>query len=254
MGSRMGDDTGWGLPFGFVWPRGNMTAAWTYAQPARVSYRQINARTPVPILETAAGKDGKPIAYRIGPGEWMLPGDVRLFHMAPPPPQLKPGERWIDVDLDAQMLVAFEGDMPVYATLISSGLKDTATTTGIYRVWLKESEADMKNLKAEDPYSVATVPWTQFFYPDEDLALHTAYWHNEFGRQRSHGCVNLAPRDARWLYYWSDPQIPPGWTAATGVIEAPGSVVRVRSAADPNPEWKGYAKKVLESRQAVAPI
>lgn len=254
MGSRLGDDTGWQLPFGFIWPRSGWQQAWTFAQPNKVQYRQINARMPVPILETHNGKDGKPDAYRIGPAEWVNARDVRVFHPQKPPPQLKPAERWIDVDLDTQILVAFEGEMPIYATLISSGLKDSATTPGLYRVWLKEAEADMKNLKAEDPYSVATVPWTQFFYPDEDLALHTAYWHDEFGKQRSHGCVNLSPRDARWLYYWSDPQIAPGWTSSTGVVESPGSVVRVRNAATPNLEWKGYAKKVLEARQANAPL
>jgi len=254
MGARLGDDTGWALPFGFIWPRSNWTQAWTFAQPNKVQYRQINARTPVPLLETFKGKDGKPSAYRIGPAEWVNAADIRVFHPAPAPKLLQPAERWIDVDLDAQILVAFEGDMPIYSTLISSGLKDTATTPGVYRVWLKESEADMKNLKAEDPYSVATVPWTQFFYSEEDLAIHTAYWHDNFGTQRSHGCVNLAPRDARWLYYWSDPQMPPGWTMTTGVVEVPGSIVRVRSAAVPEPEWKGYAKKVLEARQANAPL
>ena len=75
-----------------------------------------------------------------------------------------------------------------------------------------------------------------------------AYWHDGFGKQRSHGCINLAPRDARWLYYWSDPIVPPGWTATTGVVEAPGSIVRVRSVADPMPAWRGYAKKVAEAR------
>jgi hypothetical protein len=261
MGARLGDDTGWALPFGFIWPRSNWQQAWTYAQPNKMQYRQIAARTPVPILETFKGKDGKPSAYRIAEptahataGEWVAAADVRVFHPAPPPPHLRPAERWIDVDLDSQILVAFEGEMPIYSTLISSGLKDTATTPGLYRVWLKESEADMKNLKAEDPYSVATVPWTQFFYPEEDLALHTAYWHDNFGQQKSHGCVNVAPRDARWLYYWSDPQMPAGWTMTTGVVEAPGSVVRVRSSAVPEPEWKGYAKKVLEARQANAPL
>jgi len=64
--------------------------------------------------------------------------------------------------------------------------------------------------------------------------------------------VNLAPRDARWLYFWSDPQVPPGWTMAAGVTEAPGSIVRVRSKDDPDPVAKGYAKKVLEVRQANA--
>jgi hypothetical protein len=184
----------------------------------------------------------------------MAPQDLRIFEPSAPPPLLRPNERWIDVDLDKQILVAFEGELAVYATLVSSGAKDTPTQTGLYRIWLKESEADMKNLKAEDPYSVATVPWTQFFYSEDDLALHTAYWHDGFGKPKSHGCLNLAPRDARWLYYWSDPQVPPGWTMTTGVVEAPGSVVRVRSAADPNPQWKGYAKKVVEARQQNAPI
>ena len=110
--------------------------------------------------------------------------------------------------------------------MVSSGGTTTPTETGVYRMWLKESEADMKGLNGEDPYSVATVPWTQFFSPEKGLALHTAYWHDQFGTRRSHGCVNLAPRDARWLYFWSDPQVPAGWTMAAGVVESPGSIVR----------------------------
>ncbi len=253
MGTRLGDDTGWKLPIAFVWPRNNWQQAWTYHKPNAIVNRQVAARTAVPILEVAADKTGKPTAYRVGEGEWINALDVRVFQPTELPPLLQPNERWIDIDLDLQILVAFEGTVPVYATMVSSGAKDTPTTTGLYRMWLKESEADMKNLKAEDPYSVATVPWTQFFFPDEDLALHTAYWHDAFGKPRSHGCVNLAPRDARWLYYWSEPQVPPGWTMTTGVVEAPGSVVRVRSVADPTPEWKGYAKRVAEARQANRP-
>jgi hypothetical protein len=100
---------------------------------------------------------------------------------------------------------------------------------------------------------VATVPWTQFYSPERSLALHTAYWHDQFGVRRSRGCLNLAPRDARWLYFWSDPQVPPGWTSAIGVAEAPGSVVRVRTKEDPDPPVRGYAKQVVELRQNNAP-
>ena len=268
-GSRLGDDTGWAVPIAFVWPRYGGLQAWTMAKPTGGVMRQLDARLPLPILETATEaqlpgykpasgsatpKEPKPIAYRIGDGEWIAAADVRVFKQAPPPPYLDKHERWIDVDLDQQILVAYEGDLAVYATMVSSGGKDTPTETGVYRMWLKESEADMKGLNGEDPYSVATVPWTQFFSPEKGLALHTAYWHDQFGRQRSHGCVNLAPRDARWLYFWSDPQVPPGWTMTAGVIEAPGSVVRVRSAVDPDPAAKGYAKKVLEARQQNAPV
>jgi hypothetical protein len=104
----------------------------------------------------------------------------------------------------------------------------------------------MKGLNGEDPYSVATVPWTQYF--SNDLALHTSYWHDGFGTARSHGCVNLAPIDSRFLYFWSEPAVPPGWSMAHGHEQRPGSMVRVRSAADPNPQFSGYAKKVWEAR------
>ncbi|MBS1118692.1 MAG: ErfK/YbiS/YcfS/YnhG family protein [Deltaproteobacteria bacterium] len=265
-GARLGDDTGWTGPtitapasaetIGFVWPR---VVGWQQVYTTNKAIgggvnRQLAARTPVAILEISADKAGRPVAYRIGLAEWIAAADVRVFAAAPPPPLLEKGERWIDVDLDNQILVAFEGDTPVYSTMVSSGGKDTPTEIGVYRMWLKESEADMKGLNGEDPYSVATVPWTQFFSPEKGLALHTAYWHDQFGARRSHGCVNLAPRDARWLYFWSDPQVPPGWTMAAGVIEAPGSIVRIRTKEEPSPEPRGYARKVIELRQQNAPV
>jgi hypothetical protein len=250
-GTRMSDDTGIALPIAFVWPR---VQGWQQASTMNKATgggvaRQLAKRTPLAILETATDKSGKPTAYRIGASEWIRAADVRMFSPLPAPKQLAKTERWIDVDLDDQILVAYEGDLPVYATLLSSGAKDAPTETGIYRMWLKESEADMKGLNGEDPYSVATVPWTQFYSPERGLALHTAYWHDQFGTRRSRGCLNLAPRDARWLYFWSDPQVPPGWTMAAGIPEAPGSLVRVRSKEDPEPPVRGYAKQVLELRQ-----
>lgn len=254
-GVRLGDDTGAGPPIAFVWPRFGAQLAFTTSKALGGGVnRQIASRTPLQIFETAADKTEKPTAYRIGPTEWIAAGDVRVFQPAPPPPLLEPGERWIDVDVDDQILVAYEGDLAVYATMVTSGATATPTEPGVYRMWLKESEADMKGLNGEDPYSVATVPWTQFFSPEKGLALHTAYWHDQFGTRRSHGCVNLAPRDARWLYFWSDPQVPPGWTMTAGMVEAPGSIVRIRTKDDPAPEPRGYAKKVLEARQQNAPI
>jgi L,D-transpeptidase catalytic domain len=255
-GTRLGDDTGWELPIAFVWSRwGGPAHAMNHPQGAGGLYpTPLPARTPVQILETVSDASGKPTAYRIGEQRWLWAADVRVFQPVPPPALLEPGERWIDIDLDNQILVAFEGQLPVYATMISSGSRETPTETGEYRMWLKEAEADMKGLNGEDPYSVATVPWTQFFSPEKGLALHTAYWHDQFGVRRSHGCVNLAPRDARWLYFWSDPQVPPGWTMAAGVVEAPGSIVRVRTKEEPTPPPQGYAKKVVEARQQRAPV
>ncbi len=139
--------------------------------------------------------------------------------------------------------------MPIYATLISSGTRKNPTPTGIYRIWIKFSETSMSGRMGEsDAYSVATVPWTQFFY--DDFALHTAYWHDYFGQQRSHGCINLSPRDARFLYFWSDPQVPPGWSMGNASDATPGSMVRIRSAQDPQPAFQGRALRVYEARLA----
>ena len=249
-GTRLGDDTGLTLPMAFVWPRGGAMKAWTRgAARGGGTRRQLTQRDPVPILETFEDK-GVIVAYRIGETEWIDASAVRVAKAAPLPAGVKGNERWLDIDLDAQVLVAYEGDLPVYATMVSTGKKDTPTETGVYRIWRKASEADMKGLSGEDPYSVATVPWTQFYSPERGLALHTAYWHDKFGTQRSHGCTNLSAIDARWLYFFTDPQVPPGWSMAAGAVEAPGSVVRVRSAADPDPPVRGYASKIDESDQA----
>jgi hypothetical protein len=245
-GTRLGDDTGLTLPIAFVWPRGGGTKVWTRgAVRGGGVRRQLSQRDPVPVLEVSEDK-GKPVAYRIGDAEWIDASAVRVAMPTPLPPGVKAGERWLDIDLDTQILIAYEGDLPVYATMVSTGKKDTPTETGVYRVWRKASEADMKGLSGEDPYSVATVPWTQFYSPERGLALHTAYWHDKFGTQRSHGCTNLSPQDARWLYFFTDPQVPPGWSMAAGAVEAPGSVVRVRSAEDPEPPVRGYASKIDE--------
>lgn len=249
QGTRLADDTGLVLPMAFIWPRASgVTKVWT-RRTAKLTgtVRQLDQRTPVPILDTVTDKGRT--AYRIGPDEWVDAAAVRVAEASEPPPLIGEHERWFDIDLDTQILIAYEGTLPVYATMVSTGKKDTPTITGIWRMWKKISETDMKGLSGEDPYSVATVPWTQFFDPTAGLALHASYWHDKYGITRSHGCVNLAPPDARWLYFWSEPIVPAGWTMAAGVLEAPGSIVRVRSKADPSPPFRGYAKKVQELRE-----
>jgi hypothetical protein len=248
QGTRLGDDTGLTLPILFVWPKSGGKQAWVRRNAkGQGALRQVDQRTALPILETHE-EAGVVKAYRIGDGEWLPADQVRVAEPAAAPPEVGVHERWFDVDLDDQILVAYEGAVPVYATMISSGKKDTPTPTGVWRMWKKAAEFDMKGLSGEDPYSVATVPWTQFYDPNQGIALHASYWHDRFGVPRSHGCINLSPMDARWLYFWSEPDTPPGWTMTAGVFEEPGSIVRVRSTADPDPEIKGYARRVHDAR------
>ena len=247
-GTRLGDDTGWTLPIGIVAGRKSVNSAVAIydAPEAGNVVRKVPARSPVPIV--VAPSEFRPTAYQVGENEWVRGDELRLVERKPPPEHLVENERWFDIDLDRQVLVAYEGETPVYATLVSTGSRKFPTEAGIYRIWIKFAETAMSGQMGEEaPYSVATVPWTQYFSKD-GLALHTSYWHNKFGVRRSHGCVNLAPADSRFLYFWSDPVVPAGWSMAHGTFESPGSIVRVRSRKDPNPPYRGYAKRVHKER------
>ncbi len=76
-----------------------------------------------------------------------------------------------------------------------------------------------------DAYFLEKVPWSMYF--DKDVALHGAYWHDKFGTRRSHGCVNLSPADAHWLFDWTAPTSRSNWTLST--LESPGTWVWVHS-------------------------
>ncbi len=135
---------------------------------------------------------------------------VRVVSAVPRPKLTKVNEPWIRVDLARQTLTAYEGDTPVFATLISSGIADHATPPGMFRLHAKHITATMSDdLAVDGPYSIEDVPWTMYF--NGSYALHAAFWHERFGHPRSHGCVNLTPRDARWLFFWTQPLLPSAW-------------------------------------------
>jgi hypothetical protein len=215
----------------------------TRAQPGRAAITgELPARTVVTIAETSA--DGRYV--RVGDRAWVARVDLRVATLAAPPPGAEHDERWFDIDLDEQVLVAYEGERPVYATLVSTGKRKHRTPTRITRIASKHERATMNNDDGEI-YSVADVPWTMYY--DSSFALHTSYWHNGFGGPRSHGCINLSPHDARVLYHWSSPDVPPGWIAVYGDEDTPGSLVRVRSRKQPEPGFRGYARRLLEATQ-----
>ncbi len=108
------------------------------------------------------------------------------------------GERWVDVNLTTQSLTAYEGDTPVFNTLISSGMDTHPTVTGQFRIWMRYESQTMNGYLLGYDYYLENVPYVMYFY--NDYALHGAYWHNNFGVPMSHGCVNLHPSDAEWLF------------------------------------------------------
>ncbi len=137
----------------------------------------------------------------------------------PPTPQPVPGEKRIDVDLSTQTLVAYEGELEVLRTTVSTGTAWTPTVTGRFRIFRKLLSQTMTG----PDYVQPDVPYVMYFY--KGYSLHGTYWHNEFGRPRSHGCINLRVADARWLFDWTDPALPPGVAEVWDTVSGSGTLV-----------------------------
>lgn len=124
-------------------------------------------------------------------------------------PDIPDADKLIHVDLASQFVTAFEGDKQVFASRCSSGGKGTRTPTGDFTTYHKGPSVHMTNQgdSVNNIYNLPGVPWCTFF-TGYGNAFHGTYWHNDYGRPRSHGCVNLPSEDAKWLYRWSRPNVP----------------------------------------------
>ena len=133
--------------------------------------------------------------------------------ISPISPEVPPEEKRIEVSLQNQTLTAYEGDQSVFHTAISSGLNQQPdpealpwdTPTGRFHILSKMPSKHMGdgNLAAEG-YDLPGVPWTCFF-TSEGHAIHGAYWHDNFGIQMSHGCINMRSEKAKWIFRWTTP-------------------------------------------------
>ena len=206
----------WRLPIGFVWRQG---ATALEREPVSGTLRNAGELTyhDAMVLEPDA-IERRGSRYRISRrGVAARETALRIVTPIERPRGVAETDRWIHVDLSEQTLVAYEGDTPVFATLVSSGRTNFETPTGTFRIESKHVSTTMDDPDAlTEAYSIEDVPWTMYFH--ESYALHAAFWHDYFGRPRSHGCVNLSPADARWLFSWAGPELPPGWH---GVISSP---------------------------------
>jgi hypothetical protein len=161
-------------------------------------------------------------------GDWLRADAV---HVVPPRSDVADRSgKWIDVSITSQTLVAYEADKPVFVTLVSTGEGGSgdpettrATVQGRFRIHTKHVTATMDSDELGDVYDLRDVPYVQYF--TQGYALHAAYWHDGFGTPRSHGCVNLSPSDARFLFHWTDPPVPRGWH--TALAGEPGTLLEI---------------------------
>ncbi len=191
--------------------------------------RRLAFREAVPITGRQV-RAGNVTYLETSAGDWIRDQHlVRIDRRDSLPRWAKDRRTWLDISILRQTLVAYEGDRPVFATLVSSGrdgLGDPETThstiRGTFLVHTKHVSATMSGSLAEDEFDLRDVPYVQYFH--KGFALHAAFWHDSFGTPRSHGCVNLSPLDARWLFGWTDPPVPSQWHSA---LSTQGTLVHV---------------------------
>ena len=117
---------------------------------------------------------------------------------SPPTPSPAPtGGKWIDVNLSTQRVTAYVGNTAIRSSLCSTGLPATPTPTDRFRIYVKY----VSTLMQGPGYYLPNVPYTMYFY--RGYGLHGTYWHANFGRPMSHGCINLPTSEAQWFFNWA---------------------------------------------------
>jgi len=186
---------------------------------AEVGYRIYYETTHWVKAMVAGATDGQPW-YQIRDDKWDKSYYVRAEHLrvfppeelAPISPDVPMKEKKIVVRLDQQLVIAYEMNIPVYVVPISSGaiLRSGTYTTpqGNFITFYKRPSRHMAAGDiAASGFDLPGVPWVQYI-TKSGISFHGTFWHNDFGRPRSHGCINLSCSAAKWLYLWSSPSVP----------------------------------------------
>ena len=179
------------------------------------------------ITDTVVNRDEKSIWYKIYDRQtkeslYVPAHEMRIVspdELRPLASEVPQEKKRIYVDLATQTVTAFEGENPVLVTRCASGAKGTETPLGEFRTYHKGPSIHMTNQGdgTENTYHLPGVPWVSFF-TGSGVALHGTYWHNDYGRPSSRGCVNLTPNDAKFIYRWTQPEVPIG----TPYLNQPG--------------------------------
>ncbi len=187
---------------------------------SQVGYRLYYETVHRVMSAAASPVDGK-IWYQILDDKWDVfyyaPGEhLRLIpdeELAPLSPGIPDDRKRIEVRLNDQLLLAYENDNPVFTTRIASGailrVGTYFTPRGSFMTYHKRATRHMAagDITASG-FDLPGVPWVMYF-TESGISLHGTYWHNDFGHPRSHGCVNLTPQAAKWLFRWTSPLAPP---------------------------------------------
>lgn len=222
-GVPLGPRSGLSLPVGFVTERAGAQAV-TLDDDGTRAAGKLPWRTTLNLTGKVRMRQ-KTRYVELRDGTWVRSEDVAVAALPSSLPSFAKGnQKWIDLSIVSQTMVAYEGPKAVYVTLVSTGrdglgdpTKTYSTVQGVFRVREKHVTTTMDANEVDNQFELRDVPWVQYF--KGGYAFHAAYWHDDYGKPRSHGCINMSPIDARWLFMWTTPSLPEGWHAVYAAQE-----------------------------------
>ena len=140
---------------------------------------------------------------------------VRLMmpeELAPLSPDVSNADKRIEVRLKDQIVLAYEKSNLVFAARAATGGRlRTGTYTTPDGDFLTFHKRPTRHMAAGDiaasGFDLPGVPWV-IYITKSGISFHGTYWHNDYGHPRSHGCINLTPQSAKWLFRWTIPPVP----------------------------------------------
>lgn len=135
--------------------------------------------------------------------------------IAPIHPDIDPVEKKVVANLTYQTISCMEGNREVYFCRMSSGtLYDAygnfvdawSTPLGTHWIWRKTISIHMAGGTVGGGWDTPGVSWTTLF-SGTGVAVHSTFWHNDYGTERSRGCLNVTPEDAKWIFRWTTPVV-----------------------------------------------
>jgi len=210
-------------------------AVWNLRQQEFLAYR-LYYGTAHWVFDTVEDRSGKKW-YRINDDKWKITYYVNATHLhlvtaeevEPLSPAVPQEEKRLEIRLPEQVVIAYEANQPVWMARTATGARfrdgDYRTPSGTYMTNRKRPSRHMAAGDGADAnsYDLPGVPWVCYLL-ENGISFHGTFWHNNFGRPRSHGCVNLTPQHAQWVYRWANPVVP--LTTMTA-IEKTGTMVDV---------------------------
>lgn len=160
----------------------------------------------------------------------LTPEDVAPIH-----PDVDPAEKKVVVNLNYQSLSCYEGNREVFFCRVSTGreynasgqpVENPLTPVGSHLTWRKAITIHMQGGTTGNGWDTPAVAWTTLF-AGTGIAIHAAFWHNDFGAPRSQGCVNATAEDAKWIFRWTTPHVSLDQGDMTMSLPNHGTVVAV---------------------------